>query len=179
MKFIKDLLFFELNTTGPDLDKDNVIQLAGVLLDKDNLLEKDFFNTYLRISYLDSLLLTHSKILQIDYEAMKKSPKTAEAIKAFHNRFNSGQILLATHTVSNILFLKAAFKKAFVPFDYNNHAIDLWTLGYIYTLNYGLKKMPSLHTFIEYFKLKQKHPVDALEKARLESEIFRKIIKEV
>jgi DNA polymerase III epsilon subunit-like protein len=153
--------------------------LAAVLLDKDNLLEKANFNTYLRISYLDSLLLAHSKLLQIDYDIMKKSPKTAEAVKAFHNQFNSGQILLATHSMSNLLFLKSVFKKALVPFDYNNHAIDLWTLGYVYTLNYGLKKMPSLNTFIEYFKLKQKHPVDALEKARLEAEVFRKIIREV
>lgn len=179
MKFIKDLLFFEINTTGPDLDKDSVIQLSAVLLDKDNLLEKDFFNSYLRISYLDSLLLAHSKLLHIDYETMKKSPKTAEVIKHFHNKFNSAQILLATHSTSNILFLKNTFKKAFVPFDYNFHSIDLWTLGYVYTLNYGLKKMPSLNTFIEYFKLKQNHPVDAMEKSRLEAEIFRKIIREV
>jgi DNA polymerase III epsilon subunit-like protein len=73
MKFIKDLLFFEISTTGPDLDKDNIIQLSAVLIDKDNLLEKDFFNSYIRISYLDSLLLAHSKLLNIDYEKMKKS----------------------------------------------------------------------------------------------------------
>lgn len=178
MKFIKDLLFFEINTTGPDLDKDNIIQLSAVLLDKDNLLEKDFFNSYVRISYLDSLLLAHSKLLNIEYEAMKKSPKTSEAVKNFHNRFNPALILLATHSMSNLLFLKSTFKKAFVPFDYNHHTIDLWTLGYVYTLNYGLKKMPSLQTFLDYFKLKQKHQADSLERARLEAEIFRKIIRE-
>ena len=109
MKFIKDLLFFEINTTGPDLDKDSVIQLSAVLLDKDNLLEKDFFNSYIRISYLDSLLLAHSKLLNIEYEQMKKSPKPAEAFKNFHNKFNSSQILLAAHGTNNLLFLKAAF----------------------------------------------------------------------
>jgi hypothetical protein len=81
--------------------------------------------------------------------------------------------------MSNLLFLKAAFRKVLVPFDYNLHSLDLWTLGYIYTLNYGLKKMPSFHTFVEYFKLKQKNPSDSMEKVRLEVEIFRKIIKEV
>ncbi|MBL8030384.1 MAG: hypothetical protein JNN11_03990 [Candidatus Doudnabacteria bacterium] len=179
MRFIKDLLFFELNTTGPDLDKDNVIQLSAIVVDKDNLLEKDFFNTYVRISYLDSLLLAHSKLLQVEYEVVKKSPKVADAVKLFHGKFNPGQILLVTHGTSNLFFLKAMFKKVLVPFDYNTHAIDLWTLGYIYTLNYGIKKMPSFHTFIEYFKLKQKQPADALEKVRLEAEVFRKIIKEV
>lgn len=178
MRFIKDILFFEINTTGPDLDKDSVIQLSAVLVDKDNLLEKDFFNTFVRISYLDSLLYAHSKLLHIEYEVLKKSPKVADAVKLFHGKFNPAQILLATHGTSNLFFLKAMFKKVLVPFDYNTHALDLWTLGYVYTLNYGLKKMPSFHTFIEYFKLHQTHPVDSLEKARLEAEVFRKIIKE-
>ena len=44
MKFIKDLLFFDINTTGPDTDKDNIVQLSAILIDKHNLLEKDYFN---------------------------------------------------------------------------------------------------------------------------------------
>ncbi len=177
MKFIKDLLFFEIETTGHDSDKDNIIQLSAVLLDKDNLLEKNNFNTYVRVSYLDSVILQHSKLLHTDYETIKKSPKVYDAIKKFKDKFGK-DLLLATHSVGNILFLKNAFKKAVVPFEYDMHVIDLWTLGYIYTLNYGLKKMPTFNTFVDYFKLKQKYPQNAMEKVRLEAEIFRKIIKE-
>ena len=75
MKFIKDILFFEITTTGFDADKDSVIQLSAVLLDKDNLLEKSNFNSYIRISYLDSIINEHAKILGVDYETLKKSPK--------------------------------------------------------------------------------------------------------
>jgi hypothetical protein len=39
--------------------------------------------------------------------------------------------------------------------------------------------MPTFHTFVDYFKLKQKSPWDGMEKVRLEAEIFRRIIKEV
>ena len=88
-------------------------------------------------------------------------------------------MFLATHSFQSLLFLRNAFKKAAVPFDYDSHVIQLWTLGYIYTLNYGLKKMPTLSTFLDYFRLKQKKPQDAMEKARLEADVFRKIIKEV
>jgi hypothetical protein len=63
MKFIKDLLFFEITTTGADPDKDSLVQLSAVLLDKDNLLEKDNFNTYVRVSYLDSIINEHAKLL--------------------------------------------------------------------------------------------------------------------
>ena len=148
------------------------------MLDKDNLLEKGFFNSFIRVSYLDNIILEHSKLLRISPEVLRKSHKIYDAIKKFHLHFGK-HYLLATHTLSNILFLKQAFKKSVVPFDYDTHVIDLWTLGYVYTLNFGLKKMPTANTFFDYFKLKQKNPYDALEKVRLEAEVFRKIIRQV
>jgi len=178
VKFIKDLLFFETITTGQDPDKDSVLQLSAVLLDKDNLLERGNFNSFVRVSYLDSIIHQHAQFLQIDPAVYKKSPKIYDAIKQFAKKFDTN-VLLATHNLNNVLFLKNAFKKAVVPFDYNLHVIDLWTLGYIYTLNYGLRKMPTFNTFLDNFKLKQTKTNDALEKVRLEAEIFRKIIKEV
>ena len=178
MKFIKDLLFFEIQTTWQDADKDSIIQLSALLLDKDNLLEKDNFNTYIRVSYLDSIIHEHSKLLHTDYETLRKSPKIYDAIKNFHKKFGTN-FLLATHGFHQLLFLKNAFKKSLAAYDYDRHVIQLWTLGYIYTLNYGLKKMPTFHTFADYFKLKQKRPWDGMEKARLEAEIFRRIITEV
>ena len=178
MKFIKDLLFFELTTSGNDVDKDNILQLSAVVLDRDNLLEKGFFNSYIRVSYLDNIIWEHSKFLRIPPETLKKSQKVYDVIKKFHGGFGK-EYLLATHTLPNVLFLKQAFKKAVVPWTYDPHIIDLWTLGYIYTLNYGLKKMPTANTFFDYFKIKQKNPYDALEKVRHEAEVFRKIIREV
>lgn len=178
MKFIKDLLFFEITTTGNDGDKDSLLQLSAVFLDKDNLLEKANYNSFIRVSYLDSIINEHAKILNTNYETLKNSPKVYDVIKAFHKKFGK-DLLLATHSFQSLLFLKNAFKKAVVPFDYDSHVIQLWTLGYIYTLNYGLKKMPTFTTFLDYFKLKQKHPNDAMEKVRLEAEVFRRIIREV
>lgn len=178
MRFIKDLLFFEIQTTGTDPDKDSVIQLSAVLLDKDNLLEKNNFNSFIKVSYLDSVVNAHAKLLNISPEILRKSPKIYDCIKQFHLKFGR-DLLLSAHSFQQVLFLKTAFKRAVVPFDYDEHVVQLWTLGYIYTLNYGLKKMPTFNTFLDYFKLKQKNPHDAMEKVRLEAEIFRRIIKEV
>lgn len=178
MKFIKDLLFFEFITTGQDTDKDSIIQLAAVFLDKDNLLEKANFNCYVRVSYLDSIITEHSKMLGVDFDVLRKSPKIFDCIKQFKAKFGT-DLLLATHNVNNLLFLKNAFRKAGLPFEYDSHLLELWTLGYIYTLNYGLRKMPTFNTFIDHFRMNQQNPKDALEKVRLEAEIFRKIIKAV
>ena len=62
-----------------------------------------------------------------------------------------------------------------VQFDYDQHILDLWTLGYIYTLNYGLKKCPRSILF-DYFKLSKLTPISA-GKVRHEAEVFRRIIR--
>lgn len=176
MKFIKDILLFEVETTGPDPDIDAIIQISAVLLDKDNLLEKDFFNSYVRVSLLDNTINQHATILQTSFETLKKSPKIYDAIRLFSEKFGT-RYVLASHTFQSVLFLKNAFKKAALPFECDLHTLDLWTLGYIYTLSYGLKKMPTFNTFLDQFSLKQRNRHNALERCRLSAEIFRRIIK--
>jgi DNA polymerase III alpha subunit (gram-positive type) len=178
MKFIKDIVLFDIETTGPDPDKDPMIQLSAVLLDKDNLLEKDFYNSYIRVSLLDNTINQHAALLQIPFDALKQSPKVHDVIKQFSEKFDS-RYLLAAHTFQPVLFLKNAFKKVAIPFEYNMHTIDLWTLGYLYTLNFGIKKMPTFNTFVDQFSLQQQNKHNALEKARLSAEIFRRISKDV
>ncbi len=177
MKFVKDILLFDLETTGPDADKDNIIQLSAILLDKDNLLEKNFFNSYVRVSLLDATITQHAEILNIPFDEMRKSLKIYDVIKKFHQTFDNNA-LLATHNLANVLFLRNGFKKAVIPFDYDKHVLELWTLGYIYTMNYGIKKMPTFNTMLDHFHMKQKNRHNALEKVRLAAEVFRKIIKD-
>ncbi len=175
MKFIKDILLFQIETTGPNIDRDSIIQLSAVLLDKDNLLEKNFFNEYVKVSFLDNTIAQHAEQLQIPFEALSKSKKLHDVIKEFSSKFGSTP-LLATHSVSNVQFLRQAFKKTFQPYEYDSHVLDLWSLGYVYTLHNGLKKMPTMETLFTHFSLKFNNRHNALEKARLSAEVFRKII---
>ena len=177
MRFIKDILLVQVETTGPDPDKDAIIQLAAVLLSKDNLLEKAVFNSYVRVSLLEGILSKHAALLNIDPKILQKSQKIYDVVKQFNQQFDS-PLLLASHNTEAILFLRNAYKKSLVPFEFDRHIIELWTLGYVYTLRYGMKKMPTFATFLQTFNLQQKNPHDALEKCRLAAEIFKKIIKE-
>ncbi len=176
MKFIKDILLVELETTGPDTEKDSIIQLGAVLLDKDNLLEKDFFNATVRVSLLENTISKHAAMLGITFDDMRKSPKILDTLKKFTEQFDK-PILLASHNVTNLFFLRQAYRKSFIPFEFDSHVLELWTLSYIYTLTNGIKKMPTLYTLLDHFGMKLKNEHSALEKARAEAEIFRKIIK--
>ncbi len=175
MKFIKDILLFQIETTGNQPDRDSIIQLSAILLDKDNLLEKNYYNSYVKVSFLDSTINQHAEHLNISFETLQKSPKLHDVIKKFLVTFGK-EPLLATHGVNNVQFLRHAFKKTLTPFEYHGHVLDLWTLGYIYTLHYGIKKMPTLDTLFHHFNLKPTSRNNALEKARLSATIFKKIV---
>ncbi len=175
MKFIKDILLFQIETTGPNPDRDNILQLSAVLLDKDNLLEKNFFNSYIKVSFLDNTVAQHAEFLQIPFETLQKSPKLPEVMKKFDQIFGS-EPLLATHGVSNVQFLRHAYKKTTLSFNFHHHVLDVWTLGYIYTLHYGIKKMPTLDTLSQHFNIKSAGLHNALEKVRASAAIFRRII---
>lgn len=176
MRLVKDLVLFDLETTGDDIEKDSVIQLAAIVLDKDNLLEKGVYNTYIRTSLLEGTLSQHAKLLGIPFELLRKSPKVLEAVKPFAELFDSS-VILASQNSKRIFFLKNLFKKAALPYPYDFHVFDLWTLEYTFIQKLGLKKVPTLNTLIDYFNLKIKNPHHALERARLEAEILRRIIK--
>ena len=175
MKFIKDILLFQIETTGQNIERDSIIQLSAVLLDKDNLLEKNFFNSYIKVSFLDNTITQHAAQLEIPFATLQKSPKLTEVIKQFTAKFGETP-LLATHTVNNVQFLRQAYKKAFLPYEFDSHVLDLWSLGYVYTLHYGIKKMPTLETLFTHFNLKFENRHNALEKARLAAEVFRRIV---
>jgi DNA polymerase III alpha subunit (gram-positive type) len=178
MKFIKDILLIELETTGTDPDKDSIIQFSALLLDKDNLLEKDFFNSLVRVSMLENTISKHAAILGIGFDEMRKSPKIYDTLKKFTSQFDR-PVLLASHNLTNIFFLRNAYRKSLIPFEFDSHILELWTLNYIYTLSCGIKKLPTLHTLMDHFGMKLKNPRNAFEKIRAEAEIFRKVIKGV
>lgn len=176
MKFIKDILVFHCEATGNDPERDAIIQLAGVLLDKDNLLEKQFFNSYIKTSFIDGTLRLHAEYLRVPFETIRSSHNLSENVRRFTNAF-PGSPMLATHGMNNYLFLRQAFKKSHVKFDYPDQALDLWSLSYIYTLHYGIKKMPTQDTLRTHFNIAIKNRTSALDRARASAEIFRRITK--
>lgn len=176
MKFLKDLLIVEVETTGEDTEKDAVIQLAAIVLDKDNLLEKQIFNTYIRTSLLEGTLARHSAMLKIQSEVMHKSPKTYDAVKKFLETIDTGATL-ASQSLKQVLFLRSLFKKAVIPYPFDTHVFLLWPLEYLFVQRLGLKKIPTIDTLANYFSLRARNPNNALERARMEAEVLRRIIK--
>lgn len=175
MKFARDILLIDFQTTGINIEKDFPLQLSAVLLDKDNLLEKNAFSSFIRHPFSQT---TNDRIVQtlgITKEEWMASPNLKTVIADFENKF-SYNVTLASQNTININFLKECFKRISKEYEYDYHIIELWTLGYLYLSKQNLKKIPTATTLGTYFKIQKEDERDALANCRYLAEILRKLV---
>lgn len=176
MKFARDILLIDIETTGPNPEKDFPLQIAGILLDKDNLLEKNYFNSYVRFPFSQT---TNDRIVQtlgISKEQWIKTPNVKTVINEFVAKFPYN-LTLASHNVINVNFLQASFKRAGLPYEYDYHILEIWTLGYLFLSKLNSKKIPTAETLGQYFKIQKEKEHDAFANCKFLVEIFKKLIK--
>lgn len=176
MKFARDILLIDMETTGMSLEKDFPLQLSALLLDKDNLLEKMSFNSYIKHPFSQT---TNDRIVQtlgIPKEKWMNSPNLKTVLTSFKEQFPYN-VTIASHNIINVNFLQDSFKKAKIDYEYDYHIIDLWTLGYFYLSKQNLKKIPTAATLGAYFKIPREKEHDSFENVRFLAEILRKLSK--
>lgn len=176
MKFARDILLIDIEATSQDIEKGFPLQLAAVLLDKDNLLEKNFFNSYIKHPFSQT---TNDQIVQtlgVPKEKWITAPNLKTVMQNFKDTFPYN-VTLASHNIININFLRESFKKAKIDYEYDYHIIDLWTLGYFLMSKQNLKKIPTAETLGTYFRIEKSADHDAMENARYLAEILRKIVR--
>src|SRR5438128_1048267 len=125
MKFARDILLIDMETTGINPEKDFALQLSAVLLDKDNLLEKKSFNSYIKHSFSQS---TNDRIVQtlgIQKENWMKSPNLKEVMQKFNVTFPYN-VTIATHNITNVQFFQEAHRRCGMTYEYDYHIIELW-----------------------------------------------------
>jgi DNA polymerase III alpha subunit (gram-positive type) len=176
MKFARDILLIDLETTGPDPLKDFPIQLSAVLLDKDNLLEKGSFNSYIKHPFSQT---TNDRIVQtlgIPKEYWIKAPNLKTVLTSFKETFPYN-VTVASQNIINPNFLKESFRKMNIAYEYDYHLLELWTLGYFYLTKQNIKKIPTAETLGTYFKIQRSKEHDALINCRFLAEILRKLCR--
>ena len=187
MNFKRDLLLVDLETTGTDPNRHEIIQLAAVLLDKKTLKEKKFFNAYIKPVRWINRDLASMQVNGIKYDWLKTAPNLAMVLKNFQKRFNLQKVVLSYYVgVFDIVFLQKAFVKTNRKWPFDYHYFNIWAA--FYPLLAKRNKLNSNKDFagfgvdylIKYFKIRQLGPQhDALVDCRLEAEILRKVMKEL
>ncbi len=187
MNFKKDLLLVDIEATGLDSNRHEIIQLAGVLLDKKTLKEKKAFSSFIRPAKWGNRDKESMAVNKISFDKVKNAPSLHLTLKKFNKAFGKNVILAYYVGIMDIIFLQTAHKKAGLKWPFDYHYFNIWGLFYGYLASRG--KLTSkkdfagfgIESMIKTFKIKadknQLH--DALMDCRVEAEILRKVIKEL
>jgi len=177
MNFKKDILLVDLESTGLDPSKHEIIQIAAILLDKKTLREKRFFNTYVKPQKWKNRDPQAMKINKIEFEQLKLAPLLKFAITEFNKYFNPRNVIFSHYGGPlDTDMMRAAYKKCNLKFEFDHHYFNLWGLFYSYMALkekiFDKKKFAGfgLDDFLNYFEISVpdgRH--DALTDCRVEA----------
>ena len=184
MNFHKDILLIDTEFSGFDIGKHELLQLAGVLLDKKTLKEKKAFSSFVRPTRWPNRDRTCMAVNKISHDTVKDAPSLKEVIKLFNQTFGHNLILAAYVGYNDKRFLLEAYRRAGVKWQFDYHYFDLWGLFYAQLAKKNqLKSKKDFAGFgLEYLikklriKIDQSQLHDALVDCRVEAEVLRKIM---
>lgn len=141
--FTRDILVFDLETTGMDYVKHEIIQIAALLLDKNSLEEKQYFESYIKPERIESADPEALTVHGIEYQSLQDKPSFAEvALKLEENFHPDSVILSAYNTPFDVPFLRLAYSKTGRAMPYDLHSLDIWGLAYKYWSSGGFPVNP-------------------------------------
>lgn len=185
MNFKRDILLIDLEFSGFDLQKHEILQIAAVLLDKKTLKEKKVFSSFVRPTKWQHRDRESMAVNKISFESVKAAPPLKEVIKEFDRVFGHNVIQAAYVGFNDKRFLMDAYKKAGLKYGFDYHFFDLWPLFYGYLAAGNKLKSKKdfagfgLESLIKMFniKIKKNQLHDALVDCRAEAEVLRKVME--
>ena len=165
MYFPKDILMIDFE------GRNKPIQIGAVLLDKDTLVEKESFSSYI---YAD--MLTVSTKSGITQEMLKDTPSQAEVGAMLIEKFGMNFLIgswVANMDTQHFRTLIDAAGYTWDQFDF--HVVDVWPAAYIHLVKKGYKGSIFSEEMFQAFGAQPRGLHDALEDARIAADILRQL----
>ncbi len=182
--FKKDLLVLDIESTGIDYEKNEIIQLAAILLDKKTLKEKKAFNSFIRPRNWKNRSAEAMAVNGITWDMVKDAPNLKTVLRQFQNTFGTDVTIAPYGTIMDTAMLRIAYRKSHMRYQFDYHVFDIWPLVYTYLAKKKLLSNRrrfagfSLDDAAKHFKLRTpegRHT--ALTDCQIEAEVLRQIIK--
>ncbi len=166
-KIIKDVLIIDFE------GKEEPIQIGALLLDKESLIEKDSFISYI---YADLHGASKSKS-GITQDMLKNAPSQAEVGKMLFEKFGTNILIGSWVDTLDIEHFKKIINAAGITWgQYDFHVLGIWPAAYIYLLKQGYEGGIGSEEMFQFFGAKPRGLHNALEDCKITAEILRKII---
>jgi DNA polymerase III alpha subunit (gram-positive type) len=166
MEFPKDILLIDFEGLAEP------VQIGAVLLDKETLMEKDNFVSYIWAD-LKGEIKQRSGISQ---ETLKEAPTQKEVGEIIFKRFGTDIMLAAWVANADIKNFEKIIIAAGLDFkQYDYHIFDIWPAAYIYLLKHGYSGNILSDDIFKAFGAKTRGLHDALDDCRIAADVLRKI----
>lgn len=182
--FNKDLLMFDLEATGINVTKHEVIQIAGIVLDKKTLKQKKSFTSYIKPTNWKQREAEAMAVNNISWGQLKSAPSLKTVLQKFNRTFGHNVIPATYGGNLDIVFLPAAYRSAGMKYPFEYHTFNMWPLCYTYMAKRKLLKNKrrfvgfSLEDLGDHLGVKRssdRH--DALGDCQYQAAILRKLLK--
>jgi DNA polymerase III epsilon subunit-like protein len=184
--FNKDLLVFDIEATGVDVTKHEIIQLAAILLDKKTLKEKKSFTTFVKPKNWKKRDPEAMAINGISWEQLKDAPDMKTVLKKFGKTFGSDAIPSNYGGNLDIIFLPAAYRSVKMKYPFEYHTFNMWPLFYAFMAKHNQLKNRkryvgfSLEDVGDFLKVpRQDGRHDALVDCYYEADVLRAVLKKL
>ncbi len=165
--FLKDLLIIDFEGgVGPK-------QIGAVLLDKDTLEEKKIFSSYIYFDMKGKPSLSSG----ITQDMLDNAPSQAEVGKKVFEIFGSDILLGSFIADIDFRHFRTIISSASIDQNlYDYHFLDIWPIAYTYLLKNGYKGDIRSDSIFQEFGIPKRGKHDALEDARIASQILRRVM---
>lgn len=181
--FNKDLLILDVEATGADFTKYELIQIGAILLDRKTLKEKKSFESFIKPKRWNNREPEAMAVNRIEWANVKDAPSLKSILQKFQRTFGTEVIIAPYGTILDTAYLRLGYKQCKMKYPFDYHVYDIWPLVYTYMAKHKLLKNKSrfsgfkLEDAARHFGIKS--PEDrhtALADCRLEAEVLRNVL---
>lgn len=182
--FNKDLLMLDIEATGINVTKHEIIQLAAVLLDKKTLKEKESFNMFVKPKRWAKREKEAMAVNNITWEQLKNAPSLKTVLQKFNKTFGKNVIPATYGGNLDIVFLPDAYRSTDMKYPFEYHTFNMWPVCYAFMAKHKQLKnrkrfvgfsLEDLGDYLKVPRLPGRH--DALIDCRYQADVLRKLLK--
>jgi len=174
--FERDLAIVDVETTGLDWDKHEIIDIGLLRVDQNLLTVKEEWETRVKPDHPEEGDARSLEIAGYTDEEWEGALPLKEAIRQFADKVD-GCIFLAHPMTVDFSFIDRAFKKTGVENPMHYHQLDLFSMTWALKREDETLPKITLHELTKHFDLEgEPMPHRAINGARLAFEILKKLV---
>lgn len=171
----RPLLFIDLETTGLDPTKHEIIEVAALLVDGKTLQIKKEYETKVQPEHIETADKRALQIVGYSPPAWEKA-KPLKTVLLDLNKLAPGGMIIGHNITFDWTILELAYRRFEIPWAFDYHRLDVLSIAYAHALSDSKIKQLRLEVLSDHFGIKRKRAHRAMDDIKATYELFRKLV---